>query len=52
MGKLFMNEKETKRAIKAAMDQANRVRSHCAGCGCTPKPDEWSRVLNYCIDCA
>jgi len=56
MIKLFTNQKETDRAIQAAVDQANRnihiVRSHCAGCGYTPKPDEWSQVLNYCIDCA
>ena len=54
--KLFTNEKETKRAIKAAEDQAEKVkknfRTHCAVCGCTPKPDEWSpRVENCCIDC-
>jgi hypothetical protein len=52
MENLSTNEKETRRAIRAAVNQANRVRSHCAGCGYTPKPDEWSRVLNYCIDCA
>ena len=56
MVKLFTNEKETKRAIKAAVDQANKVKklaTHCAGCGCTPKPDEWStRNKNYCFDCA
>jgi len=53
--KLFTNEKETKRAIQEAASQANKVKNHpthCAGCGYTPKPDEWSRVLNYCIDCA
>ena len=53
MGKLFTNEKENKRAIKAAVDQANRVRVNCAGCGYTPKPDEWStQNKNYCFDCA
>ena len=52
MTKLFTNQKETDRAIQAAVDQANKVRTHCAGCGCMPKPDEWSRILNYCIDCA
>ena len=53
MEKLFENEKETKRAIKAAVDQANKVRTHCAICGCAPKPDEWSaQVENCCFDCA
>ena len=55
MEKLFENEKETKRAIKAAVDQANKVKklaTHCAVCGCTPKPDEWSpQVENACFDC-
>jgi len=47
------NQKETKRAIKAAVDQANKVRTHCARCGCTPKPDEWSsQVWDCCTDCA
>ena len=52
------NQKETKRAIKAAVDQANKVlrlniKTHCAICGCTPKPDEWSaQVDNACFDCA
>ena len=49
------NQKETDRAIQAAVDQANKVKkstTHCASCGCLPKPDEWSRVTNYCIDCA
>ena len=46
------NQKETNRAIKAAVDQAKKVRTHCAGCGYAPKPDEWSHVANYCIDCA
>jgi len=46
------NQKETKRAIKATVDQANKVRTHCARCGCTPKPDEWGNLeLHYCIDC-
>ena len=53
---MFTNEKETKRAIKAAVDQANKVKNrptHCAICGCTPKPDEWSsQVENCCFDCA
>jgi hypothetical protein len=52
MTKLFTNQKETDRAIQAAVDQANKVRTHCAGCGYTPNPDEWSQVPNYCIDCA
>jgi len=61
MENLFTNEKETKRAIKAAVDQANKVKessisitaTHCARCSCTPKPDEWgNRELHYCIDCA
>jgi len=52
MTKLFTNQKETDRAIRAAVNQANKVRTHCAGCGCMPKPDEWSQVSNYCIDCA
>jgi len=61
MENLFTNEKETKRAIKAAVDQANKVKepaisitaTHCARCGCTPKPDEWGNLeLHYCIDCA
>ena len=26
--------------------------THCAVCGCIPKPDEWSsQVGNCCIDC-
>ena len=53
---LFTNQKETKRAIKAAVDQANKVKkpaTHCARCGYTPKPDEWGNLeLHYCIDCA
>ena len=25
--------------------------THCARCGCTPKPDEWGNLkLHYCID--
>ena len=57
MTKLFTNEKETKQAIKAAVDQAHKVKkatitTHCARCGCAPKPDEWGdRGLHYCIDC-
>ena len=59
--KLFTNQKETDRAIKATVDQANKVKepaipitaTHCALCGCTPKPDEWSsQVWNCCFDCA
>jgi len=54
--KLFTNQKETDRAIQAAVDQANKVRTHCAGCGCMPKPDEWSTQVQqnktYCFDCA
>ena len=54
---LFTNQKETDRAIQAAVDQANKVERRgfnieCAVCGCMPKPDEWSsRVGNCCIDC-
>ena len=52
---MFTNQKETDRAIKAAVDQANKVKgpaTHCARCGCTPKPDEWGNLeLHYCIDC-
>ena len=56
MVNLFTNEKETKRAIKAAVDQAEKVkknfRTHCARCGCIPKPDEWGdQGLHYCSDC-
>ena len=51
-GETLTNQKETNRAIKAAVDQAKKVRTHCASCGCLPKPDEWSHVANYCIDCA
>ena len=51
-GATLTNQKETDRAIKAAVDQAKKVRTHCASCGCLPKPDEWSHVTNYCIDCA
>ena len=55
MTKLFTNEKETKRAIKAAVNQAKKVRRtmHCIICDCTPKPDEWSvHNKNCCFDCA
>ena len=57
MTKLFTNQKETDRAIQAAVDQANKVKTllytECVICGCTPKPDEWSsRVENCCFDCA
>ena len=54
---LFTNQKETDRAIQAAVDQANKVKRRgfnieCAVCGCMPKPDEWSsQVKNCCIDC-
>ena len=54
--KLFMNQKKTKRAIKAAVDQANKTKkhpTHCVLCGSIPKSDEWSsQVENCCIDCA
>ena len=50
---ILTNQKETKRAKQAAVNQANRVRIHCARCGCVPKPDEWGNLkLHYCIDCA
>jgi len=53
--KMLTNEKEIKRATKAAVDQAEKVkgfRTHCARCGCIPKPDEWGdQGLHYCIDC-
>ena len=55
MTNLFTNEKETKRAIQAAVDQAKKVRwtMHCIICGHAPKPDEWSKqVENCCFDCA
>jgi len=53
MTKLFTNQKKTDRAIQAAVDQANKVRTHCSICGCTPKPDEWSsQVWDCCFDCA
>ena len=49
------NQKETDRAIKAAVDQSNKVKNrptHCAVCGCTPKPDEWSaQIDNCCFNC-
>ena len=53
---MLTNKKETKRALEAAVDQANKVlrlntRTHCAGCGGTPKTDEWSaHNKNYCFD--
>ena len=29
------------------------IYTHCAICGCTPKPDEWSIMAeNCCFDCA
>jgi hypothetical protein len=53
MVKLFTNQKEIDRAIQAAVDQGNKVKTHCVICGCTPKPDEWSIVAeNCCYDCA
>jgi len=53
MTNLFTNQKETDRAIQAAVNQANKVRTHCAICDCTPKPDQWSKqVENCCFDCA
>ena len=56
MTKLFTNQKETDRAIRAAVNQANKVYvvwgTHCVICGCTPKPDEWSsQIENCCFDC-
>ena len=52
MTKLFTNQKETDREIRAAVNQANKVNTHCVVCGCAPKPDEWSiRVQGACIDC-
>jgi len=54
--KVLTNQKETDRAIKAAVDQAKKVKSlrtRCVICDCTPKPDEWSsQVENCCMDCA
>ena len=51
--KVLPNQKETDRAIRAAVNQANKGRTHCVICGCTPKPDEWSIVAeNCCFDCA
>ena len=52
MTKLFTNQRETDRAIQAAVDQANKVKkptiptiiTHCARCSCTPKPDEWGNL--------
>ena len=61
MTKLFTNQRETDRAIQAAVNQANKVKessvpitaTHCARCGYIPKPDEWGNLeLHYCIDCA
>ena len=58
---MLTSQKETDQAIKAAVDQANKVKepaipitaTHCARCSCTPKPDEWGNLeLHYCIDCA
>ena len=60
MTQLFTNQKKIDRAIKAAVDQADKVkgfRTHCMICGCTPKPDEWttdvqdSMYFRYCFDC-
>ena len=54
--KLFMNEKQINRALKAAVDQARKVlkkKHKCVICNCIPKPDEWSsQVENCCLDCA
>jgi hypothetical protein len=58
MKNLFTNQKETDRAIRAAINQFRKVlkknhRTHCSICGCTPKPDEWSfNIKNRCFDCA
>jgi hypothetical protein len=61
MTKLFTNQKETDRAIQAAVNQANKVKgsstpitaTYCARCSYAPKPDEWGNLeLHYCIDCA
>ena len=61
MTKLFTNQRETDRAIQAAVNQANKVKessipitaTYCARCSCAPKPDEWGNLeLHYCIDCA
>jgi len=51
---LFTNEKETKRAIRAAVNQAKKVKPYteCAICGHAPKPDEWSHIAGICFDCA
>jgi hypothetical protein len=56
---MLTNKKETNRAIRAAVNQANKVKepaitaTYCARCNCTPKPDEWGNLkLHYCIDCA
>jgi hypothetical protein len=56
---MLTNQKETNRALKAAVDQAKKVKepaitaTYCARCNCTPKPDEWGNLkLHYCIDCA
>ena len=60
---MLTNQKETKRALKAAVDQSRKVLKKkqknwdhspfCALCGCIPKPDEWSaQVENCCFDCA
>ena len=54
--KMFTNQKETDRAIKAAVDQFRKVlkkKHQCVVCGCTVAPDEWSVVAeNCCFDCA
>jgi len=60
MTQLFTNQKKIDRAIKAAVDQADKVkgfRTHCIICGRTPRPDEWtttvqdSMYFRYCFDC-
>jgi len=53
---MLTNQKETDRAIKAAVDQFRKVlkkQHQCVICGCTPNPDGWSsQVENCCFDCA
>ena len=58
---MLTDQKKTDRAIKAAVDQTEKVKepaiptvaTHCARCGYAPKPDEWGNLkLHYCIDCA
>ena len=53
--KVLTNQKETDRAIKAAVDQSRKFQKkqrHCLICDCVPKPDEWSpEIDNCCIEC-